>query len=161
MIFVQDILSRAVYWIFFPALAALFMILFAIQHHSLNNFWLPATINVSFLLIQLLAVSLWFSIKERHWVNITGELLGWGDVLFLICTACCFSPLNFFVFYIGSLLLVLLIWLVGKSFWFRNSPHIPLAGLQALILLLVFVVALIKPHLDLYADNWLINTLQQ
>ncbi|MES2275330.1 MAG: hypothetical protein V4592_04860 [Bacteroidota bacterium] len=152
--------SRTVYWILFPALAILFMALYGIRHQTLAGLGQLIIINFAFFALQLLAVSVWFSIRHKAWVNITKGLLGWGDILFLGCLTCCFSPANFVLFYIGSLLIVLIIWLAGKQLLFKNKVHIPLAGLQSVILMVVLVTTWLKPGMNVMSDEWLIKALQ-
>lgn len=160
MIFVQDIKSRSVYWICFPALALLFMAMYGLKYGSLAGLWPLAFFNLLFILVQLLAVSAWFSIRQKTWVNITQSLLGWGDILFLICLAACFSPVNFVLFYIVSLIIVLMVWLAGKQLLFKNTRHIPLAGLQSLVLIAVLVTTWLKPGMNITSDEWLLQALQ-
>lgn len=158
-IFVQDIKSRAVYWFLFPLLALSFILWQSLKHHSWAVFGYDQVINLGFLLLQLLTVSLWFSVKHKQWVNITSHLLGWGDILFLVSLAFYFSFLNFFAFYIISLIGVLLLWLSTRRVFFKNTNHIPLAGLQALFFLILFIATSFMPAFDLSSDSWIIHLL--
>jgi hypothetical protein len=157
LIFFQDIKDRSVYWCFFPALAILFVALLLVQHHLFSAIWQASLINFAFLLFQFLIVSIYFSIKNRRLVNIMDELLGWGDILFLLCMACYLSMLNFMFFYIASLVVSLVIWLVWLVFSNKKNKHIPLAGFQAAIFIVVLATDWwIKPF-GLTSDAWLVN----
>jgi hypothetical protein len=157
MIFIQDIKSRAVYWFLFPLLCLAFILIYYIEQRSFTDYWRLIAFNLFFLILQMVLVSAWFSVRRKKWIIITEQLLGWGDILFIVCLTFCFSPGNFIVFYIGSLILVLAIWLVGRKLLFSNSPHIPLAGLQALMLMLLFIFNWFKPFTNLTSDVWLIQ----
>ncbi len=156
MICIQDIKSRAVYWVLFPILMVAFVLLNYFNYHSLAGFWRLPVYNITFLFIQLLLVNIWFSIKQKRWVNITVNLLGWGDLLLLLTLTCCFSLVNFILFYIGGLVFVLLVWMTIKR-WLANSEHIPLAGLQSLALVLVLIFSWARPGINVTSDNWLLN----
>ncbi|MGV8879641.1 MAG: hypothetical protein ACOH2A_11485 [Sphingobacteriaceae bacterium] len=153
---VQDLKSRSVYAFWFPAL----LLLFAceqLSHQSILQIAKPVLINLAFLLLQFLLLSLYFSAKNRKWVNITSGLLGFGDIFFLVCIAFFLSVLNFVLFYVLSLLLILLCWLIWMWLPGAKNRHIPLAGLQAILFGLVFIVDWFLPMIDLTRDNWLLE----
>lgn len=156
LIFVQDISSRSVYWFLFPGLAALFVLMHLSQHHLFTDTWQPVLINSTFLILQFLIVSVYFSIKNRHWVNIADGLLGWGDMLFLLSIAFYLSVLNFLLFYIVSLIAVLLTWALWQGISKEKNKQIPLAGLQAFIFTVFLATDWIKSF-DLTNDTWLLN----
>jgi hypothetical protein len=133
LVFVQDIRNRSVYWVLFPVLAVLLVLLHSLPHHLLADIWQPVSINIVFLLFQFLIISVYFSIKNRRWINITDGLLGWGDILLLLSIAFYLSALNFLLFYIVSLTISLLIWLFWQVISEEKNKQIPLAGFQALI----------------------------
>ncbi|MDB5008365.1 MAG: hypothetical protein JWP45_2758 [Mucilaginibacter sp.] len=132
LLFIQDISSRSVYWFLFPVLIICLVIVRA-QSQSLTELWQPVLINIGFVTLQLVILTLYFSFKNKRWVNITDQLLGIGDVLFLLSIAFYLSALNYLFFYITSLVAVLSFWLVFQSLTEKKSDHIPLAGLQGLI----------------------------
>jgi hypothetical protein len=133
LIFLQDVRGRAVYWFLFPALAAA-LILMRFDRHD-------AMINMGFIVIQLLILTLYFSLKSRSWVNITTHLLGLGDILFLVCIALYFPVPGFLFFYTGSLTGALLLWLAWQWLSGIRDRNIPLAGLQALMLMILLLIA--------------------
>jgi len=155
IIFVQDLLSRSVQWILFLCLFSCLLILRVMEHATIKEISASLGINFAFLAMQLLAVTIYFSIKNKGWINITKALLGWGDILFLLCLTVCFSILNYLFFYILSLLASLIIWIILRSLNLIKDRHIPLAGFQAMLLILLFIaVWWIKP-LNLNSDNGL------
>lgn len=156
-VFVQDISSRSVYWILFPLLATLFINLRLLAHQPEAEIWHPALINCGFLLVQLLLVSAYFSLKKGYWVNITTQLLGWGDILLLICTALYLSVINFLFFYVFSLVVSLSFWLIWQLLVNKKSKEIPLAGLQAFIFTVFLASDWWYLHHNLTDDNWLLH----
>lgn len=151
----QDLAYRAVYWWCFPVLA----ILMASLKYNLSG---PAETlshagyGIAFLTFQLAILWIWFSIKNKALINLTSNYLGWGDILFLVAIAFYLSPVNYIVFYVISLIIVLLYTLITGLFSNKqNHSHIPLAGLQAALLGLLMLVDYISPKFTLYDDNWL------
>jgi hypothetical protein len=98
--------------------------------------WEHLIFNLSFLLLQFILLTLWFSIKESKLVWITQRYLGLGDLVFWLSISGLFSPVNFTCFFLFSLIFSLLLALV---FQMKGSNKIPLAGFQGLALLLVIV----------------------
>jgi len=153
-IFFQDLKSRSVYWFWFPVLVCLFFI----DGHPVHE-WRSTSVSLLFIGVQLLLVTLYFSVKQQQWVDISKELLGWGDILFLVSTAFYLSVLNYLLFYISSLIIICAFVLVKRIFSGKNNQQIPLAGLQALILIVFLVVQLSDKNIDLTSDNWLLHYL--
>ncbi len=110
-----------------------------------------ALFNCAFLSLQLIIVSIYFSIKSKKWVNITSEQIGWGDILFFLPLACFLGPVWFLFFYMISLVLILCFYLILKITFTQNEETIPLAGGQALCLI---VLVLLKWSIgfDLYEN---------
>jgi hypothetical protein len=155
LVFIQDMMSRAVYWILFPVLTVLFILLRILQHQHIAELWQPVLFNIGFLFIQMLTVSAWFSFKNRRWVNVAAQFIGWGDILLLTAIAFYLSVLNFLFFYIASLIIVLLIWLIGQAIFKIKNKHIPLAGLQALTFALYLASDWWSSHMNVANDYWL------
>ncbi|MXV15759.1 hypothetical protein [Hufsiella ginkgonis] len=132
-IFIQDLRSRAVYWLLFPVLLAL-LLTDAYRGQTTGTLLFNISVNLSFVSIQLLVLSAWFSYREKKWVWITDGYLGWGDILFLVCVAFYFPPVNYVVYYMASLVVTLAVSLpfLAKS---GGSWKVPLAGIQSILLL--------------------------
>jgi hypothetical protein len=147
----QDFKERAIYW-------WLFLILFitvaqakVIQYNwqfMLNNL----LDNSSFLSIQILCLSLYFSLKEQRWVNIFSRYFGLGDLLFLVGIMPYFTFINYIAFYLLSLLAVMLTCLFfTKGF----KAKIPLAGLQAIVFGLYSIAGLLNKNITLIPAGFL------
>jgi Flp pilus assembly protein protease CpaA len=177
----QDLVSRSVTWIFFPLLAAAGMLHTFEGLHSWRQSLFYAGCNAAFLAIQLTVLMGYFFVrgrkvggrgirKVRGIRDVIDHRIGLGDILFLVAACFFFSPINFISFYVYSLLLSLAIamgrmlvkrgggWsgreVVGKG---REAEwSIPLAGLQAVFLLLSFGGGLVL-HYSLLSDHWLLD----
>ena len=155
-IFVQDLKGRAVYWIWFPLLIILFFtdqMLMRTSIAAITQNWL---VNMLFLLPQLMLLTLYFSLKEKRWVNITANLLGWGDVLLLVSLGFYFSLPAFVLFYLSGLVLVMLSWAIWQYFTIHKSQFIPLAGMQAMLFAMLLLVNWTVLHLKLNNENALL-----
>jgi len=157
MIFLQDIKSRSVYWVLFPVLTALLMLLHYFESGGQVLSWQPAIFNLAFFIGQLLLVTVYFSLKNKKLTNITSELLGIGDVFFILSVAFYLSIFNFLFFYIVSLILVLIAWLVWQAVSANKSKHIPLAGMQAIVFILFLICGWFFKALSLTNDTWILN----
>jgi len=156
-IFIQDFKSRAVYWVVFPILLALLGVLRYTMFYSFSVIWVPTLINTGFLALQLILLSVYFAIKNKRFINIADGLLGLGDILFLLSITVYLSVLNFLFFYIFSLILILVIWLITQVVSAKKSKEIPLAGMQALIFIVFLSCDWWLKMFNLTADTWLLN----
>jgi hypothetical protein len=113
------------------------------------------------MMIQLLLVSAYFSVRQKSLVNITNELLGWGDILLLLSAAFYLSVLNFIFFYLISLMMSLAIWLIWQVLSGKKDTKIPLAGLQAIGLVLFLMSDWYGLHFNAADDTWLLNLIHR
>ncbi|HEY9001291.1 MAG TPA: hypothetical protein VIM89_08050 [Mucilaginibacter sp.] len=157
LVFIQDMKSRAVSWVIFPLLAVALLLLYGLDHRGLGGKWIPALFNTIFLVLQLVLISIYFSLRNRKWTNVSGGLLGWGDILLLFCCAFYLSALNFLLFYISSLILVILIWSLAEKRGVKESRGVPLAGLQALFFGVFLIQDWTLHWFSLTDDYWLLN----
>lgn len=150
----QDIRYRAVYWVCFPILSILLFYLKQ-DHTGIKDALIESGYTFLFFGIQLLLLWTYFSFKHRKPVNITTNYLGLGDILFLIAIAFYLSPVNYIIFYVASLIIVLIYTLIQRVLSQKDNTEIPLAGLQALLLGLILIFSIVKPSLRLYNDAWI------
>jgi hypothetical protein len=153
LIAVQDFKYRAVSWYLFPMGLGILIIQTLHLNHDVNQAW-NILLNSCFILFQMLAVTMYFSLKNRRFVNIFKGYFGLGDLFFLLVITAAFSPVNFILFIIFSFALSLFGYLVFLLFIENN--RIPLAGLMALILAPVNVITYFAPF-DLLSDQWILQ----
>ncbi|MBB3971034.1 hypothetical protein [Mucilaginibacter phyllosphaerae] len=153
----QDIRFRAVSWLFFPVLALLYIAHGIVSGIYLKEVLFNTALNIAFLLVVFTVVWLYISLRQRRLIYLPDKLIGWGDILFLLCICFFFTLLNFILFYITSLFIIIVLWLI----WVSLRPgtayrHVPLAGLQALILSVFLIIDWSNRSIDLTSDNWLL-----
>lgn len=150
----QDYKYRGISWMVFPLMLGIVVadVWFGSKWESISIFWL---INISFVVMMLVGVTVYFSFKNKGLVNIAHTYLGWGDILFFVFLALFFSPLNFMIFLIVSLLFVLILVLMYK----KIAQNIPLAGIQSALLLLVLLSRELGLQIDPMDDYWFIQML--
>ncbi len=153
MIFWEDLRSRMVHWFWFPLLVTGFVVLRFFQGESLRAMTSSISVSMGFIAVQLLLVSLYFSFKSKRWINITDGMLGWGDVLLLVSLAFYFALPALVAFYISSLLIILVGWLIYQRIWQHPAKLIPLAGLQAIALLLLVTIQWTRPDWAMFDWN--------
>lgn len=126
---IQDFKFRAISWYLFPALTLCLLLI----NPSFSLY--SCFVNICFVAFVFVLLTGWFSLRSGSLVNLTQRHLGIGDILFLLCLAFFFSPLNFFLFYLSSLLVVS----IGTGLYLLvfkpDGFTIPLAGLQGLVLM--------------------------
>ena len=154
----QDFKDRLVSWYLFPLLFG-FLAYKGIRHLLVVEFLEYAVVNLAFLILQFAMGTIYVSIKQRQLVNITKQWIGWGDVLFLVALCVAFSPLNFFVFYLASLIGVIGIALIQKVFTKNEEPLIPLAGIMAVFMVIILGLNLSVFPINLFDDSYFANLL--
>jgi len=148
---VQDFKQRAISWI---PLVGVFVFGILYGMHTLNRTAILNNLffNTLFLILQLLAISFYFSIKEKRLVNIFNTYLGIGDVLFFIAIAGLFSTLNFIVYYTTGIILML-VWYGLIRIIKRTNQTIPLAGGLSLILFILLLTGFFSPDINILDDS--------
>lgn len=131
----EDFKYRGVSWFFFPIIFFLNIIGY---YTGLIN-WRPLDILISilFLFVSFLFVYLYFRWKNGREIIFINQIIGAGDILFLCLSTMVFDFSFFFFFYFLSLFAGILFWgimFLGK----KVNITIPLAGIQAIILSIVF-----------------------
>lgn len=148
MVVWQDFRYRAVYVWLFPLLA-----IGVVAHSIVLGVFSMSSVAVNLLLIAvqlglLNALVYW---RTHKWLMHGEQWMGWGDIAFFAVSACCFSTINFVVFYVVSLFIVLFAALAAMAFG-RFVKNIPLAGGQALLLVLVMLADYANRGRRLYID---------
>lgn len=154
VIIYQDMKYRSILWIVFPILTFIFF--------YFNNILIPAKeifenvlLNISFLAIQLISLTLYFSLKNKTFIWVPDNYLGWGDIVFLISIAFLFSPVNYILFFIISLSFAVPVYLIIKKYQSKDvSASVPLAGIQSGFLIIIFIINSSLKEFSLQSDSW-------
>ncbi|OWK68717.1 hypothetical protein [Pedobacter sp. AJM] len=150
----QDFRYRGIYWWMFPLLAML-LIGCVLQWISLEVMVCSVIKSCVFLTVQLVILTAYLSLKQKRLVNILTGFFGLGDLLFLIVLSTRLSFLNYVVFYMASLMLVIGCTAVFIKKSAGQTHKIPLAGYQAIFLMLVILIEWQVPALSLHSDDLL------
>ena len=150
----QDFKERAVYVWIFPVLSGLFLTKNFIEI-PYSTYLFNTGINLGFCLIQYFVLTLYFSIKNKQLINIADQLIGWGDIVFALVLCVAFPPLTFFCYYLLSLIIAALIGLYFKS----QNKTIPLAGIQAIVLIIWIIIINFIIRFSINDDAWIIEFL--
>lgn len=148
LIIYQDFKQRAIYW-FLPPLLCIFLVirsLLFMPYYELFNSFL---FNAGFIVLQLLLLSVWMSIKNKRFVNIVDSYLGLGDILFFFAIAAAFSPFQFVLFYVAGIFFTLLMAIVSRLKSTMN-PQIPLAGAMSIFMIFCLILSVLKPEFSFY-----------
>lgn len=151
---VQDFRDRAIDWYLFPI--GFFLILTVADTGEQGFTWRTLLLNLMIIGSQLSLLWIYFFLTGRKLNLWSNDHLGFGDILFLFILAVSFSPVNFFFFYFFSLLFAILIFFL-ISLSPKKWATIPLAGIQAFLLIIVFVLGWVWKSDVCYDDTYIIN----
>ncbi|PCH68434.1 MAG: hypothetical protein COC06_09555 [Bacteroidales bacterium] len=149
VIFYQDVKDREVNWVLFPTALVLCGVysLFVISYPELLLNW---ALNVLILFSLLVCLVLYIFVRFGRANTNLLTYLGLGDVLFFCVLSICFSPFNFILFVIASLLFSLIISLLMPL----KKKTVPLAGLQSFSLILFLFFQIIFDS-NPFNENWI------
>jgi len=126
-----DIKKRTIHFIL-PLL--IFFLATLINYMSISLRLSDIVYNISFVLINIFGVTLYFSLKAKALVNPVNDSIGLGDIVFFIAITPLFNLKTFILFFIIGLLFSLLIH--GIALLFKKAKTIPLAGYLSLFLVI-------------------------
>ncbi|MGN8055115.1 hypothetical protein ACTJKN_02505 [Pedobacter sp. 22163] len=115
--------------------------------------------NIIFIIVQMFLLTAYVSLRKRKFTNIFKGYFGLGDLLFLLCIAFYFSCLNYIAFYLLSLMIVVVLTLIFSGRNRAEKEKIPLAGYQALFLILIMIVSFLIKSVDIHSDEVFFNLL--
>lgn len=147
----QDFKNKEISWFLIPLLLIVGTSN-ALLSIDFKEFLTYVGINLSMVILNLLGVTLFISIKEKKIKNITDSYLGLGDILFFLVLTILFSPFNFIIFFIGSILLTSLVYIIVMLFDKNKQPLIPLAGAMSLVLIVVLAFQHLNSSINFYQD---------
>ena len=157
IIIFQDFKQRQISWILIPLLFILLSLISVQETGGIKTSLQLFLVNCVFIFFQLICLTVYFSIKERKLNNIINTYIGIGDVLFFIVLAAAFSPLNFIIFYVFSLILTVVGVLLLKLFKPFSLKEIPLAGTMSLALIICFIYKYFHHNFNFYDDYWAVK----
>lgn len=134
-VIIQDLKNRSIH-IVLPIL--IFGIAVVINYLSVDLNYKDIAYNSAFILVNILGIVIYFSIKNKALINPIDTALGMGDVVFFIAITPLFSFRTYILFFIAGLIFSLIAH--GVYTLFEKTKTIPLAGYLALFLILNLLV---------------------
>lgn len=131
--FYQDVRFRGIHWVVFPLILGAAIML---RFDSLDG--ITILLNLAFLAVLLLSLTLYLTLKHGRLINITKGFFSWGDILFLVAIIPLFSGPWYMYFFIAGTMLALVFHLIASLI--KPQKSIPYAGYMAVlgIIYLVF-----------------------
>jgi hypothetical protein len=117
------------------------------------------SINMVIIAFMLTFVNLYFWIKTRRLIDVLDNYLGRGDLVFMIISGVYFSPFLFVGFQVVSILLLLFFFGIYILFTRSKKFPVPMAGGQAILLLVLESSKLAGLRSVQYHDNFVLNYL--
>ena len=146
----QDFKYREISWFLIPLLFVGF-IGYAMLNIEVGELLTYFGINLYMVFSTLLGATLIISIKNRKITNIIDTYFGLGDLLFFVVLTTVFSPINFLLFFIGSIFITALIY--GSITLFRKKQVLtPLAGAMSILLIISIVTEQLLSDFNFYND---------
>lgn len=139
----QDYKDREVSIWLFCVLAVLSS--FKLYLYGFTEVYVDVIFNIVVLGIQVSVLCIYFNLIKKRDVF---SMIGLGDIFFFVLLTLSFSLVYFILFQLVSLIVALIFSVVVK---FNKREYIPLAGIQASCLSVVFVLEMIM-QIDLF-DN--------
>lgn len=146
-IIVEDFQHRKISLAWPLGLIAISLVIQAVSPLTVREIAGNILINFAIVILNYGLLTLYFSFRNGRLINISNEYLGTGDIVFLISVSFLFSPLNFVIFLLVSLIFTLSAWIP----FIKSTKTIPLAGLQALFLSLQLLA------LFFISQQWKVN----
>lgn len=154
----QDYKQRQISWYYLPLVFIAF-VLKAADSIVMEDLIKYALFNLGFIVVQLSGLTIYMSLKNKKIINIVNTYLGIGDILFFVALCAAFSPVNFILFYVISMILTLIGFLVYDLIIKKAQKEIPLAGAMATVCIALLIINKIVPQLNFYNDAYLLSIL--
>lgn len=142
IIIYQDIRFRKIYWIVFPLLGTLWLSSNVVDYGLIPTL-ISTVLNLLFVLLQFSILILLVRIRFNRIRGKIDEMIGWGDILFIICLCFGFPFYDFLFILISGLMFSLLIWNLYSLIKKPHPKEIPLCGIMALFICIILISDLI------------------
>lgn len=141
------------------ALIALVVLVLAqvITEGQLPYVWHNIVANISISILQFAAIKLWFSFREKRSVPLVDNLIGLGDLVFLIVPAIYLGTVHFVLYTLVSSIFTLVVAVLWQAVTGKRLQNVPLVAGMGLVLLPVAVLQANYPEWDRYGHYWLLQ----
>ena len=156
---IEDITRRSVYFFWF-IIAFIGALGFIISSSGTSILFSTILTNmVICLFVALLTIGFYFLKHKQNCINFLQNSIGLGDLIILPVIIISFSPINFILFCISTIIITL----IGYNFYQLSKNKevtIPLAGFWSLGLIISIILSIfnvIDAHNDDWVYLWLMN----
>ncbi len=128
----QDLKQRAIH-VSLPFF--LFLIALVINFFTDHLDYMMSLKNIGFVVINILGLVLYYSVKNKSIVNPIDSMIGLGDILFFIAITPLFDLKSYILFFIVGMLFSLILHIIVNTI--KKQKTVPLAGYLALLLIVL------------------------
>lgn len=148
---IEDFRSREIHVLLY----ALSGIVMGVHFVLAGSPWFHVLVNLCFVAFQMGCVMVYSYMRNKSWQPF-GGMMGLGDLLLWLLLIFAFSPFNFIIFFVGGLMLALMVHFVVRNPRFST---IPLAGVQGGLFAVVLLSNYVFGEIEFQSDEWLIQLL--
>ncbi|WP_452223479.1 prepilin peptidase [Lacinutrix chionoecetis] len=130
---IQDIKQRAIHY----TLPIILFIFGLVKFIYLKQELQELLITVSFLILVILGLFLYFSVKSKKITNPINKAIGLGDIVFFVAIIPLFYSTTYIIFFISGMFFSVACHMLVNN---RKELHVPLAGYLSIYLIL-FITA--------------------
>jgi hypothetical protein len=141
-IFYQDLKYRLIH-VGIVILLAACLLLLNLNNLSLLFFWF--SINVLFLVVLLITLKIYFSIRKGK-IKLINRFIGLGDILLFLVFCLAYNLYNYTVFLLAGCTFSLLYWVVQNRALNKRIIRIPLGSFLAISHLLLQFVCMVNSY---------------
>ena len=134
----QDFRHRAISWI--APVAVLGLLIFkGLMNLPIIKLGSIFLINELILFIQFSILIIYFRMKGYSFKGFWQNVMGTGDLLFLVCISAAFAPFNFILFLLAGLIFTMIGYGIMMLLKIGKEKAIPFAGLLAVFMILLLI----------------------
>jgi hypothetical protein len=136
----RDFISREIE-VYYFLLMAVAVPVYCLQRTNAATFLVNVLVNMLQLVLLIVCVTVYYRVRNGIGAgNFFSTKLGTGDLLFWILSTPLFTPVNFILWMVCSLLFSLVVYGCMLLVSTKRLATVPLAGLQAVMLIIVLIL---------------------
>jgi hypothetical protein len=149
VIFYQDVKNRTIHVL----LLIILFVLGLITNYCFFGKGIEWLYNLGFVGVNLIGITIYFSLKHKKFINPIDYLIGLGDILFFIAITPFFLIREYIVFFTLSLIFSLVLYYLVRIFKVVNT--IPLAGYMSIFFIANIISERLLGESFLFEDLWI------
>ena len=134
----QDFRHRAISWIG-PVAVFCLLVFKGLLTLSFSKLGSDFLINELILFVQFSILIIYFRMKGYSFKGFWKNVMGTGDLLFLVCISAAFAPVNFILFLLAGLVFTMIGYGIMILLKIGKEKPIPFAGLLAVFMIFLLI----------------------